>query len=818
VIRGSGGDNGVRAPERGAGTPTSFPDPVPVTADPETLAALDLAAALDLVAAWASGPLGAARVRSRRPIATREAVQADLALAEEALGLLLAGDGLEVAPVPDLGAALDRLRIEGSVLDGPELLRVRDTLAAARAVARELRRVTPRAPRLAELLVPVPDRSLEARLDRSLDPDGGLLDSASPALAAARREVQAARDRLVRKLEAILRSLDPQTAARGGGVTLREGRYVIPVRRDARSRPGGIVHGESGSAGTLFIEPTEAIELGNALREAVSAESRETLRVLRDLTGLLRPEAGAIAAAHAMCVRADDAVARGRYARSVGAGVPAILPGGGGLTIRGGRHPLLLARGAEVVPFDLVLGPGERTLLVSGPNAGGKTVLLKAVGLLAALVQAGVIPPVAPGSAFPVFDRLDADIGDHQSLAADLSTFSAHLAFLRRVLREAGPGALVLLDELGSGTDPAEGAALGWATLEALARRGALTLATTHLGALKTLASGIPGVTHGSLEFDGAVLSPTYRFRAGVPGQSWGLAMAKRLGVDPDVVARAESHVPEAQRALDALLDEVTRRERALADQEAELARLTNDARRRTTGLERGLADLATRDQDLRRRERELEREAGRQVRAWLLEARKQVEAATALAREAETDAERRAARRMVEEAIAAAADAGAGEREPGPVPEAIRPGARVRLVRGGIGKVEHARPDGRLLVQVGSLRLVIPADGVAGLAPAEAPRVATPRAVAAGPAAKPEADLRGLRVDEAGAATLAAVDAAVQDDLPFLRIIHGKGTGAVREMVHRVLRGDPRVARYALAPTTEGGSGVTIVEFEGAS
>ncbi|MDH5315196.1 MAG: Smr/MutS family protein [Gemmatimonadota bacterium] len=789
-----------------------------------TLLTLDYSAALDVVAGYASGPLGGARTRSRLPSLDPEWIRGEMALVAEGLVLLRAGDGLEITPVPEIGRALDRLRIEGSVLDGHDLVVIRAALAAARLVAREIRRVAPRAPRIGLLEVPVADRRIEQRLEQSVDPDGELLDGASPGLARARREVHAARERLVRKLESVLRSLDAQAAPSGAAVTVRGGRYVIPVRRDSRFRPQGIVHDESGSAGTLFIEPTEAIDLGNALREALADESREVLRVLRELTEMLRPELETIRAGHGMCVEADDLAARARYAHAVAGEVPAIEPAGGGLVVRNGRHPLLLARGAEVVPFDLVLEPGERTLLISGPNAGGKTVLLKAVGLFTAMVQAGVVPPLGPDSRLPVFTRFFADIGDNQSIAADLSTFSAHLATLRGVLAEADESTLVLLDELGSGTDPSEGAALAWATLETLTRRRTLTLATTHLGALKTLASHVPGVVNGSLEFDAATLSPSYRFQKGVPGRSYGLAIARRLGVDPEVLARAEAKVPEGERALDRLLHEVEARDQQLRSQETALAGRVEETSRQAEALAHRLEDVRVREQELRRRERDAEQRARAQSRDYLLTARRQVEEAVRVALLARSEEEAREARRLVEEAIQSASARPQPAADGSPDRRVLRPAQRVRLGTGGTAKIESIRDDGKVLVTAGSIRMVVPADAIVEVIPdPTAPQGGRARPGRSGGSAVDgsgfdqaafDVDLRGMRVDEAESAVVAALDAAILADNPFLRIIHGKGTGAIRALVHELLQADRRVRRFALAPANQGGSGVTVAEF----
>jgi DNA mismatch repair protein MutS2 len=811
--------NGVLALNSRAGTPSPLAPP----ADSAALATLEFHAAVAIVAGYASGPLGAERVRARRPMTDVDQIRDELNLVAEGLRLLRAGDGLEIVPAPEIEAALGRLRIQGSVLDGSDLVGFQGALTAARQVARELRRVSSRAPRLGLLEVAVPDPRIERRLELSLAPDGELLDGASPALAAARRAVHTARERVVRKLESMLRTLDSQAAPAGATVTMRGGRYVIPVRRDSRARPPGIVHDESGSAGTLFIEPTDAIDLGNELREAIVEESRETLRVLRELTELLRPHLETIREAQAMCVAADDAAARARYAHAVGAEVPEVGPPGGPIAIVHGRHPVLLAASGAAVPFDLTLGTAERTLLISGPNAGGKTVLLKAVGLCGTMVQSGIVPPVGAESVFPVFTSVFADIGDHQSIEANLSTFSAHVAMLRRILDTADDGTLVLLDEVGSGTDPAEGGALAWATLENLTSRRTLTLATTHLGSLKTLASHVPGVVNGSLEFDASTLSPTYRFQKGVPGRSYGLAIARRLGVDPAVLERAERQVPEGDLALDRLLHEVETRDQVLRERERDLATQLEDATRRTADLSSRLESAEVREKDLRRRERDAEQRARAQAREYLLDARKRVEEAIERATAARGEEDAREARRLVEEGIQAGASAldreAVGQPAPGGTDgQGFTPGQRVRLGTGSIARVEALRADGRIVVRAGSVRMVLLPDAIeAGVG--EAPKVPTSRApdratarVSEEPAM--EIDLRGMRVDEAEAVALSALDAAILADHPFLRIIHGKGTGAVRERVHQLLQGDRRVARFALAPANQGGSGATLVEF----
>jgi DNA mismatch repair protein MutS2 len=797
------GNDGVQAQRPGASTPFSFPDVV----NQDTSATLELERALSIVAGWAAGPLGIESILARRPGVDRAEIDRDLELVREGISLLRHPEGFDIVAAPDIRSSLDRLRIEGSVLDGPDLVTLRTALTASRLVAAELKRVASRGAMVGALAVPVPERRIESRLEAALDEQGELNDNASPGLLRARRAVQAAREKLIKKLEAMLRGAEPGAVPSGASVTMRNGRYVIPVRRDARARPTGIVHDESGSAGTLFIEPSDAIDLGNGLREAVSDEAREVLAVLRELTDLLRPHHEEIRAAHAMCIAADDLQARARYARSVDAEVPAIGAPGSPIELKQARHPVLLAQAGDAIAFDLVLEQGERTLVISGPNAGGKTVLLKAVGLSVALVQSGIVPPLGIGSRVPVCTRIIADIGDHQSIAANLSTFSAHLATLREIFANADGGTLVLLDELGSGTDPAEGAALAWATLETLHARGTLTLATTHLGVLKTLASSLPGVVNGSMEFDAATLSPTYRFQKGIPGRSYGLAIARRLGVDSTVLARAETQVPERERALDALLHDVERRDQAVRAREVEIRAREEEAASRLENIEARELLAGDREKELRRNEKDADQRARKQAREYLLDARKRVEEAIAAA-----SGDARDARRIVEESIGALKEdtrtVAVGRRVGG-----LAGGQHVRLASGTKARVEEVRPDGKVVLVAGSVKLTVSeADITEVLSPPAVPS-SRPSVELATADASFELDLRGLRVDEAEAATISALDAAVSSDNPFLRIIHGKGTGAVRERVHSVLKGDRRVSRYALAPANQGGSGATIVE-----
>ncbi len=682
------------------------------------LAAIEFPAALDWVSQHAVSPQGAAAVRALAPSADAFRIQSELARIDALRRRLDEGDDVEPVPFGAPETALGRLRLDGSVLEGPELVALARLLEAARLTGAKLRRAAKVESILAPLAAPPLPAEPERELARSLDADGRVQDEASRDLLRVRRELVAAREELVATLERVLAAVDARHRTADATVTLRAGRYVIPVRREARARLGGIVHDESGTHATLFVEPGEAIEPNNRLRTLEAEEAREVQRILRTLTDQLRPLADGLDAGRAMLVEADSLHARARVARNHGAAVPTVAPPGTPLVLRGATHPLLFAPGTIPVPFDFVLEAGERTVIVSGPNTGGKTVLLKATGLAVALVQSGVLPPLGAGSVIPVFDALFADIGDRQSIRESLSTFSAHVSALREVLASAGPGSLVLLDELGTGTDPTEGAALAAAALETLTRRGAITLATTHLGALKELATTTPGVVNASLQFDAATLAPTYRFVKGVPGRSYGLAIAGRLGVDADVLAAAEARVSVDERRLDAMLaaaesrdQDLARREETLRARDLELESL----QARLSAVER---NLAAREDGLRQESRALERKKKAAGRDVLLEARAEVEAAIALVRERrEKDA-----RRALEEAISRKAGEEGEEREEreegeegkGVRPAELRPGQRVRIRSLALeGEIDSVQGDD-VAVRVRGRRVRVKADDLA--------------------------------------------------------------------------------------------------------
>jgi DNA mismatch repair protein MutS2 len=788
------------------------------------LEVLEFAAVLDVVAGFAASADGAAAVRSLMPSADGEWARQELRLVGEGMTLLAREGGWPFPGLPDLREPLGRLRLDGYTWDGPTLLAGGVLIAAARVTRRLIAPLAGDIPRIAAVAADLAELpGVAEEITRVVAEDGTVRDGASPELARLRREMQGARGRIVRRLGEFAASLPPHYQVADASISIREGRYVVPIRREGRGEVGGIVHGESQTGSTLFVEPPLAIEMMNRLRELEAAESREIQRLLREATGKLRPHADALSASLVALVRLDTLHARARYAAANEGHPPELLAvGSHDVQVVEGRHPLLLARGERVIPFDLRLDAGERTLVISGPNTGGKTVLLKAVGLLAMLAQAGVVPPAGPGTRIPVFSAVYADIGDEQSIEASLSTFSAHLRNLRETLTGADGGSLVLIDEIGSGTDPVEGAALARAILLELTSRGALTIATTHLGALKLLAAETASVVNASLHFDADRLQPTYRLQKGVPGRSYGLAIARRLGLPEAVLDAAEQALPLGERDVARLLLELEAKEQRVTDLtrdlEAEVAR--------TTALRE---EYESRERELRRREKDAERRARQQARDLLLQSRTEVEAAIQEVRGAAAatafDDAARAARRRVEEAATRQREKTPGEprapqrSEPS---EDLRIGARVRIESlGRTGTLLELR-EAKAVVEAGGMRLRLPVDDLTTLPPGDQASTRSERLlrrpsggrVEAELDARPEVDLRGLRVDELELRLGRALDTALLAGLPTFRVIHGKGTGALRDRVEDLLRSDSRVASYRPGDRFEGGTGVTIVEF----
>ncbi|MGH2462577.1 MAG: endonuclease MutS2, partial [Candidatus Limnocylindria bacterium] len=628
---------------------------------------------------------------------------------DEAVRLLDLHPEATIGGARDIRSALARAQ-RGGRLAPAELLDVGGTLHATDLFRRRLARWS--APQLASVredLEPAP--ALRERIERSIDPAGEILDAASPGLKTARRRMRVAQDRLRERLNAMLRSPDLAGAIGDAIVTQRAGRYVIPVRAEAKGRVPGIVHDQSASAATLFIEPLAVVELNNAWTEATLEAAEEEARVLESLSRDVERQAEALSGSLAALARADLWIARARLAADMDATRPVFTDDG--VELLSARHPLL---GSDAVPIDLRLGErfGYRALVITGPNTGGKTVALKTLGLLALMHQAGLRVPAADGARLPVFRRIMAAIGDEQSIAQSLSTFSSHLGNVVRFLEAAGPQTLVLLDEIGAGTDPTEGSALAMAVVTILLERGALVAATTHYAELKAFAETQPGVTNAAVEFDVATLRPTYHLSIGLPGASQAFAIAERLGLAPEVLALARERISTTHASLEETLAAIRR-----AEAERTEALATASEERHAARAERERAELGT---DRARREAaKILAEARRAADALLAEAERGVVEAQRSARASDPAVLRTAAKRTASRRarIAAAppppelADVDAEpEAEPKPQPRVGLWGRSRTLGRTGRITTISGRTS-RVTLETDGGRLVVPGDDV---------------------------------------------------------------------------------------------------------
>lgn len=756
--------------------------------------------------------MGRERAQAALPLLSTSDVHAALSLTTQARAALAAEGAAPLDGLDDVRPTLTRARTEGSVLDGADLVRVLPVLEAGprlmawgraiRGVAPALADVTEALPRLADL---------REALRRALDDDGTVTDRASARLARVRRDLRDGQRRLVAELDRLVAAEGDRLFA-DRFVTIRNGRYVVPLRADARARLHGIVHDRSQSGGTLFVEPQSVVEANNDLVQLAREEEHEIARVLAELTDALRARIEEVARAVDTIGELDWISARAALAERMQATEPSVEPGNP-VRVRAARHPLLLAQtwgdpARTVVPTDIELSRDRPLLLITGPNAGGKTIALKTLALVALLAQSGCHVPAADGARLPLFARFFAIVGDDQSVAENLSTFSAFIKQARHVLEEADERSLVLLDELGAGTDPEEGAALGQAILEALDSRGALVVATTHLEPLRAFASTHPRARNASVDFDAATLAPTFRLVYDRPGPSYALAIAARLGLGRELIARAESHRSEQAVRLATLLRELDARSRSEADKARELERREAETAARLAAARDAEAMAESRAHAT------LER-AKAEAAALITDVRRAVAAEwERLKRGERSRAALERARRRLHDVAARVGPSPAPPRSDG---EPLAPGTRVAAehlgVRGTLLEIVGATAtvqSGAITVRVplGALRREDepPTATVRRRAPVESPGA---RAVA------PELMLLGRTTDEACAMVEQYLDAAFLAGLPDVRLVHGKGTGALRKAVRGLLSGHPLVESYRDGAPSEGGVGATVAALK---
>jgi DNA mismatch repair protein MutS2 len=813
--------------------------------DPKTLRTLEYQKVLERLASYCAFAASTEKALNLHP--TNNIDEAHLLLAEtsEAVQMLVTRPDLTIGGAHDVRQVVD-LAAHGGVLAPTDLLDIKSTLVAARSLVRTFERLGDRFPTLYGIVSQIPTpMGLVDGITRAISERGEILDSASTALAVIRRDLRIAHDRLMTKLQRMV--ADPHTAPylQEALITQRDGRYVLPLRAEFKGKIRAVVHDQSASGATLFVEPLSVVEHNNEFRELQLAERDEERRILTELSQQVGIQAGNILKTVELVADLDLCFAKAKYSDAIIATEPGLLPIGKptgrhpGTIIRlyQARHPLLDP--VSVVPIDVELDPQTYAMVVTGPNTGGKTVTLKTIGLLALMAQSGLHIPAHSGSEISLFHNIYADIGDEQSIEQSLSTFSGHITNIIRILEHADRRSLVILDELGAGTDPQEGAALARALLTHLLERGITTLVTTHHPELKAFAHSTPGVVNASVEFDLETLRPTFHLTIGLPGRSNALAIAQRLGMPDPIITAARSELSPADLRAEDLLDEI-HRQRDLsrkARSAAETARHEAEAMR---------AELASRldkiedermqvlDKARLQAEEQLEelQDELRDVRRQLARTRQPLEVIEAVEQQVE----------KLQDTIAAPVERRAAETSISPVRRSIRLGDKVRLHSLNTQGVVTSLGEEEAEVSVGVLRIRarLAELQLMGEEPASPPATTglpTARDLIAGGHPQPSAvspsgavrqsgstlyaespgmelDLRGQRSEEALDALERYLDAAYLAGLPWVRIIHGKGTGKLRQAVREALGHNPHVKSFESGGDKEGGEGVTVAKL----
>ncbi|WP_059046352.1 endonuclease MutS2 [Paenibacillus rubinfantis] len=774
---------------------------------------------IDQLSSYSQTALGKRTAEALRPAIDLEDVKRMLQATDEAFKV----DRLKGAPgfggVVDITPAVKRARI-GGTLNPHELLGIATTLEGSRRIKRYIATMheeheVPLLFNLSDLLSE--QKPLEDAIKRCIDESAEVLDSASSELASIRRELRGGEVRIREKLDAMIRSSSVSKMLQDQLITIRGDRFVIPVKAEYRAHFGGIVHDQSGSGATLFIEPESIVAMNNKLRETRLREEREIEVILQKLTALVGEQAELLLYDGDVLGQLDFIFAKARLARELKGTLPR-MNDRGFLKLKKGRHPLIPAD--QVVPIDVELGNQYTTIIVTGPNTGGKTVTLKTIGLLSLMAMSGLFVPAEDGSQLCVFDAIYADIGDEQSIEQSLSTFSSHMTNIISILRRMTPKSLVLLDELGAGTDPAEGSALAIAILEHIHALGCRMVATTHFSELKAYAYERKGVINASMEFDVATLSPTYRLLVGVPGRSNAFAIAERLGLPERILEYARGEVTEEDMRVENMIASLEQN-RLGAEQERETA---EQLRREMEELRRRHAsELEKLEQQRDKRLEKAEEEASAIITKARQEAERIISDLRRLAMEegaAVKEHKLIAARKELDEAEPQKRKKSAAARKAAKPPRQIEPGDEVMVYSlNQKGHVVELSGSKEAVVQLGIMKMKVSLDDMELIAsaPASKPvqRTAPNVKRTRDENVRSELDLRGANLEEALIEVDRFIDEAYLSNLGQIYIIHGKGTGILRTGISDYLRKHKHIKSYRLGNYGEGGTGVTVAELK---
>lgn len=771
---------------------------------------------LNRLQAFASSELGKHAAEHLTPKFGSEELAVELNRVDEMKRILESDEPFPIDGIRDIRETLQRAGVENSVLHPAELLPIARTLAASGNIKTYLHK---RSESYRELHVlsnlAVANKILEYNITEAIDENGLVKDSASKELKAVRAEMVSMYETLRKQLARILKNVSEQGFAQEDIITTRDGRMVIPVKTEQKNSVPGFIHSSSASGLTVFVEPAETLPLNNAILELHFREQREIEKILRALTEQVREVHLELLSGLDILQHLDLIYAKGRYSIEIKGNKP-YLKESGSLKIVDARHPILLLRHPRerIVPLSLEIGTGFGTLLITGPNAGGKSVAMKTVGVLVLMVHSGIHIPASPESEFPTVSKLFVDIGDDQSIENDLSTFSSHVVRLKEILESADNKSLVLIDEIGAGTDPVEGGALAAAVLKRLTNTGAFVIATTHQVALKAFAHETQGIENGAMEFDQESLMPTYKFRLGVPGSSYALEIARRLGVPPTLIAEAEKMVGDQKSRLEKLILDLENRSQKLSKEfetlEAErikLKSLTIDYETKLAGLKAELSRIKTKAVE---EAKEIVGRANSIIEKSVLEIRQHQAEKRYIVESKREIKELKGEILEIEKNLL--------ETEPSAPHEnrEVTKGSIIRLkANGQLGQVlQEADSNGMIQVAVGSIKMRIHQNEVTPSTKSsfvEQPSFYVPVETAT----EREIDVRGLYGDEALERVDKFIDTALLSGLYRVDIIHGKGTGALKKKIGAFLTSDSRVKAYRLGEWNEGGAGVTVVELK---
>lgn len=773
---------------------------------------LGLQRILELIAEQAVSNCAREKIRRAEPLEGQDAILQQLNRINALQMLKERGELVPIRCFEDIREELQRCRVEGSYLFAANLLNMVIILQQCKELIGFYRKHRESLKPLAALLESIDPLERESGLIRRIiGEDGAIRDSASAELTRIRRQIQQTVTRLHREVDRIMDQARRENWLHEQNPTIRDGRFVLPLRSESKRKIKGIIHGQSATGATSYVEPLIIVEINNTLKELEIAEQEEMERILKQVTGELRPQFNQIRINLDILIETDFLNACAGFSRQFHCSIPDITSEQQILEFQNARHPLL-ALVKEVVPLNVTIPDGINCLIITGPNAGGKTVAMKTIGLLSLMIRYGFPVPVEDGSRIPCFDKILMDIGDQQSIEDDLSTFTSHVSNLKTILESATSRSLVLIDELGTGTDPLEGAALGRAVLESLVRRGTLTVVTTHHSDLKAYADQDPHVLNAAMEFDTDELQPTYRFRLGLPGSSYALEISKRIGLADTVVTRARDLMGAEQVKLEHLLLEIE-------TLKSRIDKENRSVERNKQTLDKLIGEYEEKLAAVRAKHEAMDEQIAEELERLVNESRSKIEHAVKDIREKGASRETIIEAQKTLQSIRTTAR----QKQPSRIPPKVTPekclsvGDAVRVAAtSGIGQITELHAEKRrAAVIINDKTIWVPLDA---LEPVQQPKEDYPAGksvlIQAESLPSTRLDLRGKRFEEAREELERYLDRALLAGLKQVQIIHGKGSGALQKMTREVLKNTPGVRKFYFENFDQGGTGVTIVEM----